>query len=91
MIHMNNQGAYQMFGTRITIQKDSKSDDASSHRECQQSPEPAKNGVLATLSPLTIMTGGPNPDYNDMKIEFGVYAQVFEANDPTDTVREPQE
>jgi len=31
------------------------------------------------------MTGRPNPDYNSMKIEFGMYAQVFEDNDPTNT------
>jgi hypothetical protein len=48
---------------------------------------PAKNGVSDTLSPLTIMTGRPTPDYNDMKIEFGAYAQVFEANEPTNTVK----
>jgi hypothetical protein len=38
---------------------------------------PAKNGVSDTLSPLTIMMGRPTPDYNDMKIEFGAYAQVL--------------
>jgi hypothetical protein len=45
----------------------------------------AQNGVSATLSPLTIMTGKPTPDYNDMKIEFGAYAQVFEENQITNT------
>jgi hypothetical protein len=48
---------------------------------------PPKGGVSETLSPLTIMTGKPTPDYNDMKIEFGAYAQVFEDNDPTNTQR----
>jgi phospholipid N-methyltransferase len=48
---------------------------------------PAKNGVSDTLSPLTIMTGRPTPDYNDMKIDFGAYAQVFEDNNPTNTPR----
>jgi hypothetical protein len=49
---------------------------------------PTKNGVSGTLSPLTIMTGGrPNLDYNDMKIEFGAYAQVYEDGGPTNTVR----
>jgi hypothetical protein len=33
---------------------------------------PAQNGVSNTLSPLSIMTGRPTPDYNCMKIEFGV-------------------
>jgi hypothetical protein len=46
---------------------------------------PVQNGVSDTLSPLTIMTGKPTPDYNDMKIKFGVYAQVFEENNPTNT------
>jgi hypothetical protein len=48
---------------------------------------PVKNGVSDNLSPLTIMTGRPTPDYNDMKIEFGAYAQVFEDNNPTKTPR----
>jgi hypothetical protein len=48
---------------------------------------PAQNGVSDTLSPLTIMTGRPNPNYNDMKIDFGAYAHVFEANDPRNTVK----
>ena len=48
---------------------------------------PALDGVSATMSPLTIMTGLPSPDYNDLKIEFGAYAQVFESNDPTNTVK----
>jgi hypothetical protein len=43
--------------------------------------------VSDTLSPLTIMTGRPNLDYNDMKIEFGAYAQVYEDGGPTNTVR----
>jgi hypothetical protein len=34
-----------------------------------------------------IMTGKPISDYNDLKIEFGTYAQVFEDNDPTNTVK----
>jgi hypothetical protein len=48
---------------------------------------PARDGVSDTISPLTIMTGMPGPDYNTFKIEFGSYVQVFEANDPTDTMR----
>jgi hypothetical protein len=48
---------------------------------------PAKNRVSDTMSPLTIMTGRPTPNYNDMKIEFGSYAQVFESNEPTNTVK----
>jgi hypothetical protein len=48
---------------------------------------PTKKGVSDTLSPLTIMTGRPNPNHNDMKIEFGAYAQVYEDGGPTNTVR----
>ena len=34
------------------------------------------------------MTGEPSPDkYNDMKIKFGAYAQVYENNDPTNTMK----
>jgi hypothetical protein len=46
---------------------------------------PTKNGASDILSPLTIMTGKPRPDYNDLKIGFGAYALVYEANDPTNT------
>jgi hypothetical protein len=46
---------------------------------------PAKNGISDTLSPLTIMTGRANPDYNDLKLEFGSYVQVFEDNTPSNS------
>jgi len=46
---------------------------------------PAQNGISNTLSPLTILTGRPNPDYNDLKLEFGSYVQVFEDNNPMNT------
>lgn len=55
------------------------------HRALNQFP--AKDGVSEVMSPLTIMTGMPNPDYNDLRIEFRAYAQVFESNDPMNTVR----
>ena len=55
------------------------------HKDLNQFP--AKNGASKVMSPLTIMTGKPNPNYHDLKIEFGAYAQVFEDNDPTNTVR----
>jgi hypothetical protein len=48
---------------------------------------PARDGASDVMSPLTIMTGRPSPDYNQLKIEFGAYAQIFESNDPTNTVR----
>jgi hypothetical protein len=46
---------------------------------------PARNGASDELSPLTIMTGTPSPDYHDFKIELGAYAHVFEDNNPTNT------
>jgi hypothetical protein len=46
---------------------------------------PAQNGASKTLSPLTIITGKPAPDYNDMKIEFGSCVQVFKENTTTNT------
>jgi hypothetical protein len=48
---------------------------------------PAHDGVSEFRSPLTIMTGRPSPDYNDMQIEFGAYAQVFEDKNPTNTAK----
>jgi hypothetical protein len=47
---------------------------------------PAKNsGISDTLSPLTIINGRANPDYNDLMLEFGSYVQVFEDNTPNNT------
>ena len=48
---------------------------------------PLKNGISSTLSPASIVTGVANPDFNCMRIEFGAYAQVFEDNLPTNTLR----
>ena len=48
---------------------------------------PALDGVSTTLSPLTIMTGVPLPNYTSMPLEFGSYVQVFEMNDPTNTTK----
>ena len=48
---------------------------------------PWKYGVSTELSPETIMTGFPAPDYNELKIEFGSYAQVFDAPSPSNTPR----
>jgi Reverse transcriptase (RNA-dependent DNA polymerase)/Zinc knuckle len=39
---------------------------------------PAEDGVSTTLSPNTIMTGKSNPDYNNMRVEFGSYVQIYE-------------
>jgi hypothetical protein len=38
---------------------------------------PADNGELDIMSPTTIMTGKPNPDYNKLKLELGTYVQLF--------------
>ena len=38
---------------------------------------PSKNGISDTLSPLTIMTGRSNPDYNELKLEFGIVCTGF--------------
>jgi hypothetical protein len=46
---------------------------------------PWRNGMSQDMSPNTIVTGKPTPDYNNMRIEFGGYAQVFEDNDPSNT------
>jgi hypothetical protein len=46
---------------------------------------PAKDSASDELSPLTIMTGTPSPDYHDFKLELGAYVHVFEDNNPTNT------
>ena len=48
---------------------------------------PAKDGISNSMSPLTIMTGKPFPDYNSLLLEFGTYAHIFEDNDPTNTTK----
>ena len=48
---------------------------------------PALDGVSDTMSPFSIMTGKPNPDYLQMKVDFGAYVQVFEDNDPTNSTK----
>jgi hypothetical protein len=48
---------------------------------------PWPNGISATMSPASIVTGVANPDYNSMRIEFGAYVQVFEDNAPSNTLR----
>jgi hypothetical protein len=48
---------------------------------------PWANGISATLSPTSIVTGAAPPNFNHMRIEFGSYAQVFEDNIPSNTPR----
>ena len=38
-----------------------------------------------TLSPDAIVTGARPPDFNNMRLEFGTYVQVFEDNTPSNT------
>jgi hypothetical protein len=57
---------------------------AQAHTSLNQFPN--ANSASSTISPLTIMTGSPLPNYHDLRIEFGSYAQIFEANDPTNTM-----
>jgi hypothetical protein len=46
---------------------------------------PAEDGISDVLSPVTIVTGLPAPDYNHIQLDFGEYATVFEDNNPTNT------
>ena len=48
---------------------------------------PKENGISATMSPATIVTGAPTPDYNAMRLELGAYVQVIEDSEPTNTPR----
>jgi hypothetical protein len=48
---------------------------------------PHANGISSTLSPTGIVTGVAPPDYIHMRVEFGSYTQVFEDNDPSNTLR----
>jgi hypothetical protein len=46
-----------------------------------------EGGISDTMSPFTIMTGRPGIDYNKLQLEFGAYVQVFEDNNPTNTMK----
>jgi hypothetical protein len=48
---------------------------------------PWKNGISQDMSPLSIVTGLPPPDFNDMKLEFGSYVQVHLSNEPSNTLK----
>ena len=39
-----------------------------------------KSGISKDTSPLTIITGAPRPDYNNLKLEFGEHVEVYEDN-----------
>jgi hypothetical protein len=46
---------------------------------------PWSAGISDTLSPSTIVTGQPRPDFNSMRLELGSYVQLFDDHDPTNT------
>ena len=48
---------------------------------------PYRNGVSKTLSPNTIVTGRPAPDYNDLKLEFGSYVMLTDRTTNTPRAR----
>jgi hypothetical protein len=48
---------------------------------------PIEGGISDIMSPFTIMTGHPAIDYNKLQLEFGAYVQVFEDNNPTNTMK----
>jgi hypothetical protein len=39
---------------------------------------PAADGLSDTVNPLCIITGKSNPDFNNLRIEFGTYDQIYE-------------
>ncbi|KAI2490729.1 Reverse transcriptase (RNA-dependent DNA polymerase) [Fragilaria crotonensis] len=47
---------------------------------------PADNGVSPFLSPLSIVTGVPPPDYACLRLEFGTYVQLFQDHSPSNTI-----
>ena len=48
---------------------------------------PSRDGIADNMSTLTMMTGRPFPEYEDFSLEFGTYVQVYEENDPTNTMK----
>ena len=48
---------------------------------------PRKNGISDTMSPSSIVTGRALPDFNKFTLEFGSYVQVFEDNNPCNTIK----
>ena len=48
---------------------------------------PAIDGVSRSLSPATLVTGVPPPDFNTLRLEFGAYVQLFDDPAPSNTIR----
>ena len=48
---------------------------------------PAPNGVSSSISPLSLVTGAPRPDYAKLTLEFGSYVQLFDDVEPTNPLR----
>ena len=54
---------------------------------CTLNDFPYRNSVSKTLSPNTIVTGRPAPDYNDLKLEFGSYVMLTDRTTNTPWAR----
>ena len=48
---------------------------------------PRKNGISDTMSPTTIVTGRGLPNFHSFSLEFGTYVQIFDDNNPSNTLR----
>ena len=48
---------------------------------------PRKNGISTTMSPTTIVTGRGLPNFHSFSLEFGTYVQIFDDNNPSNTMR----
>ena len=48
---------------------------------------PSLNGVHKNISPLTMITGLPNPSYNRFKLEFGQYVQTHDHPQATNNMK----
>jgi hypothetical protein len=47
---------------------------------------PAAHGISNAMSPLSLVTGAPPPDYNYLQLEFGTYVQLFQDPVPSNTL-----
>ena len=48
---------------------------------------PTKDGISETMSTLSMMTGRPRPNYDNLLLEFVTYLHIFEDNDQTNTTK----
>ena len=78
-IHTNNQGFHEMWLPLHAIQKFQKVNDKITitiHGNLHEHAH-IKNGISRDLSPLAIILGYPNPDYNKIRIKLGPYSKVY--------------